>query len=306
MTQPNGNAGSALATGTPTAGNGTHADLAALLSTNSSTILEQWVATQLDSGGYRDGQAFAADIRASASNVLGALEASLAGGHHGERHGSEYGALVALLSEMSADRAGQGYSPSQTAVGVFSLKDALGAVITTTYAESPEVALELALAANRLVDDLGLVTFEAYVARREEIIGSQQQALLDLSTPVVKLWDGIVAVPLIGTLDSARTQMVMEALLEAIVETESRVAIIDITGVAVVDTLVAQHLLKTVAATRLMGADCIISGIRPNIAQTMVHLGVEMSEVTTKATLAEALRAALAHIGRPGAAGLAD
>lgn len=138
---------------------------------------------------------------------------------------------------------------------------------------------------------------EVFQKSREETIQRQQQEMLELSTPVVKLWDGILALPLIGTLDSARTQIVMESLLAKIVETGCEVAILDITGVLTVDTLVAQHLLKTVAAARLMGADCIISGIRPQIAQTIVHLGVDLSTVVTKATMAEAFQVALRRQG---------
>ncbi len=147
------------------------------------------------------------------------------------------------------------------------------------------------------LDSLGLITIEAYQASRQQIIERQQQELLDLTTPVVRLWDSIVALPLIGTLDSERTQVVMESLLDSIVENEAAIAIIDITGVPTVDTLVAQHLLKTVAAARLMGAECIISGIRPQIAQTIVHLGVDLGDVVTKATLAEALKIALRRVG---------
>jgi rsbT co-antagonist protein RsbR len=148
-----------------------------------------------------------------------------------------------------------------------------------------------------LLDSLGLYTTEAYLKSREEVIRRQQEDMLELSTPVVKLWEGILALPLIGTLDSARTQVVMESLLEAIVQTNSRVAIIDITGVPTVDTVVAQHLLKTVTAARLMGADCIISGVRPQIAQTIVHLGINLLDVTTKATLSDAFGLAMQRAG---------
>jgi rsbT co-antagonist protein RsbR len=209
----------------------------------------------------------------------------------------EYADVTQLVNAMSKDRARQGYSPTETAIAVFSLKDALLGVLEEACADRPELLVTEIKSMNALVDDLGLQTFEAYVAGREEVIVSQQQSMLALSTPVVKLWDGIVALPLIGTLDSERTQTVMENLLVAIVDTESQVAIVDITGVVTVDTSVAQNLLKTVAATRLMGADCIISGIRPQIAQTMVFLGVELGDVVTKATLADAFRVALRMVG---------
>src|SRR5712672_2313957 len=136
-----------------------------------------------------------------------------------------------------------------------------------------------------------------YQKSREEVISRQQQELLELSTPVVSLWKDILALPLIGTLDSSRTQVVMESLLQKIVESGADIAIIDITGVPTVDTLVAQHLIKTVAAARLMGADCIISGIRPQIAQTIVHLGLELG-VVSKATMADAFALSLRRLGK--------
>ena len=195
-----------------------------------------------------------------------------------------------MLANLSRSRGSQGFTPSETATFVFSLKKPLFARLRRECADGRRGAGRATWAATELLDRLGLYTTEVYQKAREEVIDRQQQEMLELSTPVVKLWDGILALPLIGTLDSARTQVVMEALLQRIVETGSEIAIIDITGVPTVDTLVAQHLLKTVTAARLMGADCIISGIRPQIAQTIVHLGVDLGDVTTKATLADALR----------------
>jgi rsbT co-antagonist protein RsbR len=195
-----------------------------------------------------------------------------------------------LLAELSAARARLGFTPRETAVGVFALKDGLYG-IGERAADGAEAADVTALL--RLVDDLGLFTFESFAAAREAIIAEQAEQLLELSTPVVKLWEGVVAVPLVGTLDSARTQVVMEKLLQTLVDTGSEHAIIDITGVPAVDTQVAQHLLKTVVAARLMGAECTISGIRPQIAQTIVALGIEFGDISTKATLADALVAAL-------------
>ncbi len=200
----------------------------------------------------------------------------------------------ALLAELSRNRARQGFSPSETASSVFALKRAVSEL--TAEDDDPELFRRL-LAFSSLMDSLGLWTFESYSAAREEIIKEQAEQLLELTTPVVKLWEGVLAVPLIGTLDSARTQVVMEKLLEALVETNSEHAIIDITGVLAVDTQVAQHLLKTVAAARLMGAQCVISGIRPQIAQTIVGLGIEFGDITTKASLADALRHALGRAG---------
>jgi rsbT co-antagonist protein RsbR len=200
-----------------------------------------------------------------------------------------------LLTEMSGSLARQGLSPTDTAVSVFSLKTA---VLTLIESEPDNTGLYRDFSHfSQLIDELGLVTFDAYVAVREEVIHAQAEQLLELSTPVVKLWDGVVAVPLVGTLDSARTQVVMENLLQALVDTGSEHAIIDITGVPAVDTQVAQHLLRTVMAARLMGAECIVSGIRPQIAQTIVALGIEFGDIATKATLADALAAVMRQKG---------
>jgi rsbT co-antagonist protein RsbR len=202
-----------------------------------------------------------------------------------------------LLSELSRSRALLGFSPTETATFVFSFKRPLFDELQQRFGDDGGSLSDALWLATRLIDALGLFTAEAFLRSREDVIRRQQEELIELSTPVVKLWAGVVAVPLIGTLDSARTQVVMESLLERIVETDSTIAIIDITGVPTVDTLVAQHLLKTVAAARLMGADCIVSGIRPQIAQTIVHLGLDLSEVTTKASLADAVVVALDRTG---------
>jgi len=198
-----------------------------------------------------------------------------------------------FLSSVSRSRAHQGFTPSETATFIFSLKQPLFTLMRQELEADPRRLADEMWVATALLDKLGLFTTEAYQKGREEVIRRQQQELLELSTPVVVLWEGILALPLIGTLDSARTQVVMESLLEKIVETGAGIAIIDITGVPTVDTLVAQHLLKTVSAARLMGADCIISGIRPQIAQTIVHLGVNLTDVITKSTLADAFAIAL-------------
>jgi len=198
-----------------------------------------------------------------------------------------------FLTEVSSSRGRQGFTPTETALFVFSLKTPLFHRLRNAAGADSALAFDSLLLASTLLDDLGLFTTDSYQKTREDVIRRQQQDLLELSTPVVKLWDGILALPLVGTLDSARTQVVMESLLQKIVDTGSDVAIIDITGVPTVDTLVAQHLLKTITAARLMGADCIISGVRPQIAQTIVHLGVNLGEVSTKANLADAFRLAL-------------
>ncbi|QVL31312.1 STAS domain-containing protein [Telmatocola sphagniphila] len=205
--------------------------------------------------------------------------------------------LTEYLQEISRSRAQQGFTSEQTATFIFSLKKPFFEAIRLETAHSPEKAVAAMWEVTELIDHLGLLTVAYFQQSREEVIRRQQEELLELSTPVVKLWDGVLALPMIGTLDSARTQIVMESLLQRIVETESELAIIDITGVPTVDTLVAQHLLKTVTAIRLMGADCIISGIRPQIAQTIVHLGVDLQGVTTKSNLADALALALKRTG---------
>ena len=205
---------------------------------------------------------------------------------------SARGELRAVVTEMSRSRARNGFTPTETALGMFSLKDAVYEMV----AGDPDLIGEY-LAFARLVDDLGLLTFEVYATARERIIADQAESMLELSTPVVRLWDGIIAVPLVGTLDSARTQLVMEKLLETLVATGADHAVLDITGVPTVDTEVAQHLLKTVNAARLLGAECTVSGIRPQVAQTIVSLGIEFGDIATKATLADALAHALARAG---------
>jgi len=201
--------------------------------------------------------------------------------------------MLEFLSGVSRSRAHQGFTPAETATFIFSLKQPLFTLMRQELEGDPRRLADEMWVATAILDKLGLYTTEAYQKGREEVIRRQQQELLELSTPVVVLWEGILALPLIGTLDSARTQVVMESLLQKIVETGAGIAIIDITGVPTVDTLVAQHLLKTVSAARLMGADCIISGIRPQIAQTIVHLGVNLADVITKSSLADAFAVAL-------------
>jgi rsbT co-antagonist protein RsbR len=206
-------------------------------------------------------------------------------------------AVREFLEGISRSRAVQGLSSQETAMFIFSLKRPLFTRLQTVAAGDPQALARETWVITELLDKLGMHTVNTFQKAREDVISRQQEELLELSTPVVKLWDGVLALPMIGTLDSARTQIVMESLLQRIVETGAEIAIVDITGVPTVDTLVAQHLLKTVTAIRLMGADCIISGIRPQIAQTIVHLGVELQGVTTKATLADALALALKRSG---------
>ena len=203
-----------------------------------------------------------------------------------------------LLQDISASRARQGFSPSETAMFVLSLKQPIFGTIQRELSANPKEMVDVFWNCTQLLDKLALLTTESFMAVREELISRQQQELLELSTPVVKLWDGILALPIIGTLDSSRTQVVMEELLQTVVATNSKFAIIDITGVPTVDTLVAQHLLKTITAARLMGAECIISGVRPQIAQTIVHLGINLEDVVTKAKLSDAFALALHRSGR--------
>jgi rsbT co-antagonist protein RsbR len=237
------------------------------------------------------------ELDQQSATLLQLLSAAVDGKHAGDLRAAQSKELREFLEQISSSRVQQGFSSDETATFVFSLKQPLFQALRTEAAGDAELLADEIWQATQLIDRLGLHTISTYQRAREALINRQQQEMLELSTPVVKLWDGILALPMIGTLDSARTQIVMETLLQRIVDTGSEIAIIDITGVPTVDTLVAQHLLKTVTALRLMGADCIISGVRPQIAQTIVHLGVELHGVTTKANLADALALALKRSG---------
>lgn len=263
---------------------GDAARIHALLLENEQQVLRAWVeATRQD----LQGRVTAPELGRNFAELLNALITAL--GEAGlDVRSAAYAGVRAMLGDMSRDRARRGFAPGETATEVFALKEPLFGLLDR--AADP---LGLVVASSRWVDELGTITFETYSQAREEVIREQSEQLLELTTPVVKLWDGVLAVPLIGTLDSARTQIVMEKLLETLVDTGSEHAIIDITGVPAVDTEVAQHLLKTVVAARLMGADCTISGIRPQIAQTIVALGIQFNDIPTKATLADALLHAL-------------
>ena len=259
-------------------------------------LLEGWVSTLVARTGRREAIA-ESELRQLASRFLGLVANAVNSAGADSIDGSAWQDARQLLSEISATRVRQGYSSIETATFVFSLKEPLNVYLQAELGSDPAVLVREVTTTNALFDMLGLFTVEAYQKIREQVIMRQQQELLELSTPVVQLWKDVLALPLIGTLDSARTQVVMESLLQKIVDTGASIAIIDITGVPTVDTLVAQHLLKTVAAARLMGADCIISGIRPQIAQTIVHLGVNLEDVITKATLADAFQVALKRTG---------
>jgi rsbT co-antagonist protein RsbR len=257
--------------------------------------LGEWIDRQTAWLGARKEHA-SSQLREQSRRFLAALGTAAATGNGDVRSGA-FAPMRELLAEISTERARQGYTPIETATFVFSLKEPLFTRLRSRFAKDAEALGDATWEATQLLDSLGLFTTEVYQKGREQIILKQQEEMLELSTPVITLWDGILALPLIGTLDSARTQVVMENLLQRVVETGSTLAIIDITGVPTVDTVTAQHLLKTVAAARLMGADCIISGIRPQIAQTIVHLGVELGDVVTKATLADAFTVALRRRG---------
>ena len=270
-------------------------DLAERLRSDETKILAEWVRFQQADLSLRNNLLKAGELEQQTRAFLTLFLEALPTGTSDVISSQAWSGAREFLSTIARSRARQGFTPTETATFVFSLKQPVLDVLNRTLKGEELVAAVWDF--TRALDALGLFSIETYQKGREEIIARQQQELLELSTPVVQLWDGVLALPLIGTLDSARTQVVMESLLQAIVDTGSSIAIIDITGVPVVDTLVAQHLLKTVAAARLMGADCIISGIRPQIAQTIVHLGVEISDVLTKATLADAFAIALNRVG---------
>jgi rsbT co-antagonist protein RsbR len=258
-------------------------------------ILEKWTGQQV-SGAQRSAIS-EGDLRAQCSELLSGIRRALASDPGGDVRGPAWGPVRDTLQRVSFTRAQQGFTPSETATFVLSLKRPLFQSIGTTAGKDAAVLADDTWAATELLDKLALMTVETFMRTREELIARQQLDMMELSTPVVKLWEGVLALPMIGTLDSSRTQVVMENLLQRIVETGADVAILDITGVPTVDTLTAQHLIKTVTAARLMGAECIISGIRPQIAQTIVHLGVDLGDVITKATLADAFKLALARNG---------
>ena len=237
------------------------------------------------------------ELRAQCHDFIDHLIKAMSSGEAAGIQGPEWAGMRELLGKISSSRAIQGFTPVETATFVFSFKKPFFARLRQEYGQDGDGLFREIWSAGQVLDELGLYTTEVFQKARESVIGRQQREMLELSTPVVKLFDKILALPLIGTLDSARTQMVMETLLKEIVATGSEIAILDITGVPTVDTVVAQHLIKTVTAARLMGAECIISGIRPQIAQTIVHLGISLTDVVTKATLADAIQVALERVG---------
>jgi len=259
--------------------------MAAYLRDHQDKVISRW--TELVVAGLR-GRSSAIEVRRELEDLYSLVTRTMDGADV-----QAAGELRAALAELSRSRARNGFTPSETALGIFALKDAVYELVGDTTDLMAEY-----LAFSRTIDDLGLHTFETYAAARERIIADQAASMLELTTPVIRLWDGIIAVPLVGTLDSVRTQLVMEKLLETLVATGAEHAVLDITGVPTVDTEVAQHLLKTVSAVRLLGAECIISGIRPQVAQTIVALGIEFGDIATKASLADALAHALNRTGQ--------
>jgi rsbT co-antagonist protein RsbR len=276
---------------------GSNSALPAIIEAHEKELLADWLKLLKASGSSAGGQIKDAELQTECRDFLAAFRQAIGSGDVEDVQGLAFERARELLAEMSRSRAAQGFNPSETATFVFSLKQPVLERLRREFPDDARVVADESWVLNRVLDQLGLYTMEVFQKSREAVVLRQQQEISELSTPVVKLWDGVLALPLIGTLDSERTQVVMENLLQAIVDQNAEIAIIDITGVPTVDTLVAQHLLKTVAAARLMGADCIVSGIRPQIAQTMVHLGVELN-VASKASLADAFALALQRTGK--------
>lgn len=261
----------------------------ALLQKKYKDILDQWIRQQLKDEALREDLMSNEELRQESEEFLHSFLNAVKKDNYTDIDAPEYEKTLESLSGISITRATKGYSPRETINYIFSLKESLFIILEKEISDKSLLYKEFQKV-NKLIDSLGIYTFEAFIRGREDVIMRQTNEISEISTPVIQVWDGILALPIIGTLDSSRTQVVMENLLMKIVDTESTIAILDISGVPAVDSLVAQHLIKTVSATRLMGAECIISGIRPEIAQTIVHLGIDLSGIITKASLAHALR----------------
>jgi rsbT co-antagonist protein RsbR len=270
-------------------------DITKIFKKKQAAILERWMKNQLSNAALREDLMSNEDLRTESDELITALIKALNEKTLDNVESSEFDHVVEILSGISISRAKQGFSPRETGVFIMSLKEALLEVLEEEIKDAAELYTTI-LKISRLFDNFLVIAFETFIKGREDVILRQTDEITEISTPVIRVWDGILALPIIGTLDSARTQVVMESLLTEIVESGSSVAILDISGVPTVDSLVAQHLLKTVSATRLMGAECIISGIRPEIAQTIVHLGIDLSGIVTKASLASALVFAFAKM----------
>jgi rsbT co-antagonist protein RsbR len=265
-------------------------DITKILKTKRKQLFETWMQNQLSSDGLRDDLVSNEELRATSEELIGVLLESLNQENLNKPGEGAFDSVLEILAGISMERAKQGFSPRETGMFVFSLKEAFFDLLRQELKNDPATLFEESLKLGRLMDHFVIDSFETFIKGREEVILRQTDEISEISTPVIRLWDGILALPIIGTLDSSRTQIIMEALLNEIVATGSSIAILDISGVPAVDSLVAQHLIKTVSATRLMGAECIISGIRPEIAQTIVHLGINLSDIITKASLASALQ----------------
>lgn len=276
--------------------NTTITPIAAILKNNQKDILDNWIKNQIADADRSEGISDEV-IKNNSNQFFKLFIEATKNGNLEDVDSKEWEAVKTMLSELSASRAVQGSSPTETANLIFALKKPIFVALNADIGDSSPDLAKATWEITILLDKLGMYTTEVYQRSREAIIRRQQKDMLEMSTPVIKIWEGILAVPLIGTLDSSRTQIVMEALLQAIVETGAKITILDITGVPTVDTQTAQHLIKTVSAARLMGADCIISGIRPQIAQTIVHLGIDIYDITTKATMADAIDEALSRNG---------
>lgn len=261
-----------------------------LLQKKNKQILELWMKNQLADESLREDLISNEELRAQSEELLDILLKNISDKNLSDFQSTAFDSLYEILAGVSLSRARQGFSPRETSMYVFSLKTALLQTLQQEIKTDPIALFDISFKINQLLDNFAIATFETFIKGREEVILRQTDEIAEISTPVIRVWDGIVALPIIGTLDSSRTQVVMENLLQEIVETGSSIAILDISGVPAVDSLVAQHLIKTVSATRLMGAECIISGIRPEIAQTIVHLGIDLSNIATKASLASALK----------------
>ncbi|WP_134092008.1 STAS domain-containing protein [Olivibacter sp. XZL3] len=270
-------------------------EITKILKKRKSVILERWMKNQLTDETLREDLISNEELRAESEELIDILTKSLNETNLTDPDSSDFDHVIEILGGISLSRAKQGFSPRETGLYVMSLKETLLQILQEEV-KDPADLIAATLNLSRLIDNFSIITFETFIKGREEVILRQTDEITEISTPVIRVWDGILALPIIGTLDSARTQVVMESLLTEIVESGSSVAILDISGVPTVDSLVAQHLLKTVSATRLMGAECVISGIRPEIAQTIVHLGIDLSDIVTKASLASALSFAFATL----------
>jgi rsbT co-antagonist protein RsbR len=264
--------------------------ITSILKNKHAQILELWMTNQLTDSSLREDLMSNEELRADSEELINALINNINERNLDHPESSDFDQVFEILSGISISRAKQGFSPKETGLFVMGLKDSFLQVLQHEITEDHAALYIQIMKLSRLLDYFSISTFETYIKEREEVILRQTDEITEISTPVIRVWDGILALPIIGTLDSARTQVIMENLLTEIVNTGSSVAILDISGVPTVDSLVAQHLLKAVSATRLMGADCIISGIRPEIAQTIVHLGIDLSQIITKASMASALQ----------------